>query len=463
MPVKPSQTSSAASEHSESTEPLAISGEQTATLPSPRSILVNIGALLSGTATARVLSALALALTARQIGPEQLGAFVASLALLRIASVVFSLGMDGWLLRYGGASEEPTVLPASSTAVLAVKLVLGGLWVLGVAWLLPRINGLLFAPPVVLLVALIVWLDEVANAAWSIFKTALRNDLILWLLTGTQLLVLCGVLLLMLFEVEQLLPFLAARLVATALGCCWTLFMIRRVVGLANPLPLLRPLLRQTLPFAASMLLTMIYARADVAIIGGWLGREQAGLYAPAATITTALFLLPAAIYGVVLPVLSRISSQLTTNSAARQRFPDTARQALLGSTAVGLLLTLGLALVAHPLIEFVYGDEFAVGNNLPGTVLVTLSLILLLRCVSFVLAAVIVAADRQRQRVVVQGVAALFNVGVNLLLITRFGGGIVDVAIVYVLTEALLMLGYGALAWRWWRQVTTLPGPSAA
>ncbi|RME42302.1 MAG: hypothetical protein D6791_18060, partial [Chloroflexi bacterium] len=60
-------------------------------------------------------------------------------------------------------------------------------------------------------------------------------------------------------------------------------------------------------------------------------------------------------------------------------------------------------------------------------------------------LAAGLVALDYQTRRVLVQILAAGFNVIANLWVLQR-GGGIYGVAWVFVCTECLLALGYGWL-----------------
>ena len=61
--------------------------------------------------------------------------------------------------------------------------------------------------------------------------------------------------------------------------------------------------------------------------------------------------------------------------------------------------------------------------------------------------AAMLVAVGWQSRRVVAQAVAAALNIGLNLLVIQRYG--IVSVALVYVITEWVLLGGYLLLLWR--------------
>ncbi|MBK9052239.1 MAG: polysaccharide biosynthesis C-terminal domain-containing protein [Chloroflexi bacterium] len=74
-----------------------------------------------------------------------------------------------------------------------------------------------------------------------------------------------------------------------------------------------------------------------------------------------------------------------------------------------------------------------------------------LLHRLNFALGAVLTSGGRQSPRTKVQIAAAIFNVCANLLIIQPYG--IIGVAIVYVLTELILTVGYLAIAWPLVRQ----------
>jgi O-antigen/teichoic acid export membrane protein len=200
----------------------------------------------------------------------------------------------------------------------------------------------------------------------------------------------------------------------------------------------MRPVLRSTAVFGVSEGLAIIYERADVAIIGYWLGKTAAGLYAPAVSLMTTLFLIPQAIYEVMLPVTSETYAR---NPLLIRR---QAYRIILLSTALGIGMGLGLAVIARPLVWLVYGREYAIS----GELLTILSAILVLKSVSFAVAAVLTAVGWQNRRVIVQAVAAALNIGLNMALIQTVG--LPGVAYVYVLTEAVLMVGYLLFYLRW-------------
>jgi O-antigen/teichoic acid export membrane protein len=137
----------------------------------------------------------------------------------------------------------------------------------------------------------------------------------------------------------------------------------------------------------------------------------------------------------VAVPVLSN----LYQNNPGQAR--KTTRRFLALSLALGLLLTIGIW-TAAPLAVYLLGPAFE------GSVIILriLSLVLIFKSGSFVMAASILATNQQAKRTLVQAVAAAFNIGANLMVAAWLG--ISGVAWVYVLTEVILLTGYAWIVW---------------
>lgn len=406
-------------------------------IPSTRRILANVGTLLSGTAVARVFSALTAIIIARQLGPGVFGQYAASLSLTRLTAVLFSLGLDGWLLRNGG--RDTRRLGAIGTACLSLKVSLGVIWLLGIMLAAPHLDQDAFPASLICLGALSIWLEELANTVWTTFKSVLKNNVTLRLMVGSQALLLLITSVLAMTGMKEAHGYLVGRAAVSAVNSAVALIIMARVFGMRLKFTDVRRALKETLPFGASIALATIYGQADVAIVARWLGKTAAGLYSPAISLTTAFFLIPAAIYGVMLPVLSQ--RYLESHELVRR----TSTRLVAWTAALGGALGGGMALIARPLVHFLYGSEFATSSD----VLVMLSGVLALKCLSFSLAAIVVAVGWQNRRVVVQALSATVNIALNVLIVQTLG--IMGVAKVYVLSEAILVFGYMMLV-VWWR-----------
>ena len=132
-----------------------------------RDITQNFVALLSASTIERVFLAVTVMIVARQVGPADFGPYAASFALTRILAVAFSLGLDTWLLRNGFREGDYSQLTKHSTSCLTIKLILGAFWLAAMLALTTFLNPEIFPPLFILLCALTVLFEEVANTVWT--------------------------------------------------------------------------------------------------------------------------------------------------------------------------------------------------------------------------------------------------------------------------------------------------------
>jgi len=392
-------------------------------------VIANILTLFSGTTVARVLSAVTLMVIARQVGPDAFGQYTASMALVGLTSIFFSLGLDGWLLYEGGRKADE--LNVRFTSALCLKVLLGIVWLAGLWVSAPRLNPSSFPWNLILLGSLSVWMEELARITWSAFKACLRNDLTFILMTGLQGVFFGTTLWLVIQHVGDPGSYLAGRLLATFLGAGASILLVIRRLGSRLHPEMFRATLRGTLPFAASLALATIYGRADLTIVANELGKTGASVYGPAIAFTNALFLIPTAIYGVMVPVLSR------SHGEEREGVKWMSVWLVAGTALLGLGMGSAQALLSRPLVLLIYGAPFEASAD----VLAILGGVLALRYPNMALAAVLVAVGWQMPRVAAQALPAALNVILNLLIVQQLG--VMGVAKVYVLTEAVLFLGY--------------------
>lgn len=403
-----------------------------------RPAVVNASTLFSGTAVARVLSAFVIFIVARQLGLEQFGVYTAAWSLAKLTSFAFSLGLDSWLLR--GAQGNESFVGRSTGAALALKAGLGIIWLVLIAILAPYLSQETFPTSLLVFSAISVWFEEVGITALASFKASLRNKVTVWLLISSQLILLLVTVVLAWSGIESATIYLGARAVATGIGTFISLFFVFRYFSVELHLSDLPDTLRETFSFGISHGLSVIYGKADITIIAYFLGSTAAGVYSPASTLMATLFLVPTAVYEVMLPVFSRMRVE------DEPQIPKKSFQLILLSMGLGMVLGVGLAVIAYPLVWLLYSPEFLASAPL----LVILSNILLFKCISFALAAILAAVGWQGKRVWIQLAASVLNIGLNLLVVR--GYGIVGVAYVYVLTEFLLMVGYLFLLLLWQR-----------
>lgn len=407
-----------------------------------KKVVTNIGTLFFGSVVARILSALTIFIIARKLGPEEFGLYVASLSLAKLTSVFFSLGLDSWLLKNGRQSN----VSQAATASLVLKISLGSIWLFLISIFIALWNSEAFPLSLFFLSALSWWFEELINSILSAFKSILLNNITIMLLIGTQGGLLLVTLVLAGLGEENILLYLFGRVFVTGVSCIIALYFLVRFIGRGTiNIAYLKNVLRDTLPFGLSHGLAIIYERADITIVAYALGTTAAGIYAPAISLMTTLYMVPLAIYDVMLPYISNVYIERPSR-LKRLTFQTVSVSALLGM-GMGMIM----AIFAYPLVWLVYGIEF----NGSSSVLINLSPILILKSISFALAAVLAAVGWQSKRVVVQAVAAIVNVSLNLFLIGIYG--LVSVAFIFLISESLLMLGYLFLTLHWQNQHAAL------
>jgi O-antigen/teichoic acid export membrane protein len=414
-------------------------------MPSSRSAKSGIAALFrqfavlgSGAVLTQGLNLLTTIVLARHLAPQAYGTFVATYATAGLTAVLFNWGLDSWLLRKGAAHPAPAQLAGS---LLAIKVELGLAWAVAVTIALPALKPDVFLLPVAALGALDVWCDSLLNIQLTSLNLARRAGAMSALSILSRGLRLAGTLALIAAGVQGVAPFVAARLAATLAVLAIALRLARPVVR-RDPPAVQAAIVRQSASFALADLLSLIYLQVDVALLTFLLGDARAvGLYGTASGVVGALFVIPNAAYLVALPALVRL-----LNGQDRGRFWRAAAATMLASAGLGAVLWLSAFAGGGAAVALLLGENYAES----GQLLAALSPILLFKSISFGAAAVLVAADWQRYRVVVQAAATAANIGLNLLVIPRWGAW--GSAWVYVASEAMLACGYVWLALRWRR-----------
>jgi O-antigen/teichoic acid export membrane protein len=104
-----------------------------------------------------------------------------------------------------------------------------------------------------------------------------------------------------------------AHVIASLLGSCafvgvlWTWRVRARVSGLLRRG---RTVLRESLPFAITGMVTILYSRMDLLVLARWQGDLAAGLYSAAYRVWEALGMIPSSALDALFPELSRVSAK---------------------------------------------------------------------------------------------------------------------------------------------------------
>jgi O-antigen/teichoic acid export membrane protein len=391
-------------------------------------IVGNIATLLSGSIVAQGMTAFALLITARQLKVDGYGQYTACITLTSMLSIIFSLGLDVWLLREGG--RAPSRIAEIAGSVLSIKALIGLIWILGLWFIVPFFNQQSFPTTLLHWSVILLWSDTLLATCLTTFKSVLQTKTPAILEASADAIWFGLTLLLISLRMQQAEVYLRIRVLVSILALGITFIFLFRRFGLRFNLSIIRQAITEAFPFATSDFLSMINMRGDVVIVSLILGKTATGIYSPAVGLVNMAFLVPLAVYLVMVPVLSNLYNHHSQQAA----------KTAIRTIALSLMLGVGLTIVfilGSPLVVLVLGQSYTGSIQ----ILKILSWVLLFKCGSYAMAAILVATDQQINRTNIQIIAALSNIVLNLIAVTWLG--IQGVAYIYVLTEMILFGGY--------------------
>lgn len=174
-----------------------------------------------------------------------------------------------------------------------------------------------------------------------------------------------------------------------------------------------RKLLNDSWPLLVTSLAIGVYSRIDKILLGNMVGKETVGMYSAAVVFVEVWYFVSAIIASSVFPLVIR-SSQNQSTQVYRQRmqyFYD-------GMAAIGYIITVPLVVFSHFLVTLVYGDAYAPA----GPILAVYALSLVFTYLGVARGKWLVTENMNRVYMYTVVLGAIVNIGLNYILIPRFG-----------------------------------------
>jgi O-antigen/teichoic acid export membrane protein len=400
--------------------------------------LVNVGAFGIAAALGQFMMMLFTFLLARRVGPVSYGFYFSSFSLLFLTSILFNNGLDTWLLNQ---KLNETELHETYSQIVTVKTIGGIVWAALVVVIAPLIRPDVYLRILLLINAVDIWTDAVFMSSLAVLNIQgkVKEYSISLILSRTFKLL--SLLMLMFLGTEEVIPYAIGRAFISILVATVALCRLKpRIIPIRFPALLNK--LKSSRFFALSDFLATIYMQIDITLLNLMVGSFQVGVYSPASSMINALFVLPTAVHLYTLPLLTRYYYD------DPPKFVKFAKNINFLTLILGLILCLGVYLLGGWLIVRILGTDYEATSR----IIVVLSPILLMKSLEFGFASIIVAGGAQKKRVMPQIFASFVNVLFNLILIPRFG--IVGAAKTYLISESILMLWYGWIAYATFRNV---------
>jgi len=171
-------------------------------------------------------------------------------------------------------------------------------------------------------------------------------------------------------------------------------------------------LLKLALPLGLVFILNNIYFKIDSQMLYLLSTTRDAGLYGIAYRLLETTLFISAFVVAAITPSLSRT---IGSNTKVAQNLVSRAFEILL---AAGLLLFVSLSIFAKPIIVFISDTSYIEGAR----AVPMLAAVVALMYVNGLFGQILIAADRRKILVTFSIILVLFNIGLNLILIPRYG-----------------------------------------
>lgn len=190
------------------------------------------------------------------------------------------------------------------------------------------------------------------------------------------------------------------------------------------------------LPYGLALVLNMVYFRIDSIMLLFLRGPSEVGLYGVPMRVLEILSVIPVYFMNSVLPVLSKA---LQDGKEKVERILQMSFDFLLMAS---LPIVMGIHLLAYPIIFIIASPEFLsrLDEGFYGSdiALKILTLAMAFSFINSLFTYAIVAVNKQSLLLWINGFAAIFNIGANLIVIPMFGFR--GSAVMTVATEALIL-----------------------
>jgi len=382
------------------------------------------------TTVSQVLMMVYSLLLARYFGPEISGGYTAVYSLTSLTSIAFSLGLDNWLLRNAVLSQKPS---SALGGVIKIKTISGVIWGVLLFFIAVTVRPDLYSPNLLIICIIDVWFDSVFHSILTIFnvqRKVKKYSLFLIFSRATKLL---SLLILIILKDQNILHFAFWRGFTSFIFVVLLLVVFRPDMGRDDEFSFSN-VLSQSRSFALSEILATIYMQMDVVILANTRGSTATGIYSPALNLINALFVVPSALYSYFMPSLTK------KHETDKQKFVSMSKQVIKILLILGVGLTLGVVVVGKPLANFLLGEKFYES----GRLMELMSPILIMKSLEFGFVSIIVAMNKQSDRLLPQTIGALANIGLNIMLIPKYGE--TGAAFVYLITEAIIFVSYGII-----------------
>ncbi len=359
------------------------------------------------------LGLLSLALITRYLGQDSFGEYTTVITYLTIFAVIADFGLTLVTVQMISGQKEPEEERKILNNLFSFRLV--------------SIISLLLLSPVFLIFlpySAAIKLGVVITAAYFIFPAL--TQIIIGLLQKklsmdraalaevlSRLVLILGIILVWKIN-AGLNGILLATLASGAASFIFHYCFARKFAALrlAWDFSLWKEIIRRSWPLAVTVILNLIYLRADIIFLSLFKSSGEVGLYGAAYRVVDVLTTIPFMFAGLILPILA--TAWLENNQAY---FHKVLQRAFDFMAILALPLVIGGLMLAEPVMIAVAGEEFKNSGAILGMLIVAVSAIFL----GTIFSHAVIALDKQKKLIGFYAFTSATSLIAYLILIPRF------------------------------------------
>ncbi|MDO8626119.1 MAG: oligosaccharide flippase family protein [Candidatus Magasanikbacteria bacterium] len=406
-------------------------------------IAKNTALQIGGKIISTALGLLAIAIMTRSLGALQFGWYATAIGFVQFVGIMADFGFAVTISNIMAEPrfEKRAVLNTLFTWRLITAVVIHGLAALvflffPYSWLVKQ-------------AVLIISLSFLAISLNNVFIGYCRAELKLWHATVADVLgrvILVGAVLAVAYTQTGFLPMIGATAAAALATVSYLYFKIGEVKLEINR-EISRDMFTKMWPTALAVMFNAVYLQGDRVILPLYTSQINVGLYSASYRVLDVVIQLSAILMGIVMPLI--------TYSFARGEMANLRSRYQLALDWLALLLlpiTVGMYVVAEPLIRFIASAEFSGAAYMMRG----LSISIVGTCFGMVFGHVALAINRQKQALWIYGSDAILSLIGYFIFIPRFGvAGAIGVTIfseIYAgVLLMILVIYYSGLVPKFW------------
>lgn len=370
--------------------------------------------LTAGGVFARLIKAVMLLYIARVLGTEGYGVFAYALSVAAFFTIFSDFGLSMLLMRELGEKNAEQKKRIFSVA-LTLKVITIVLSVVIAIWGIPLFTNIAEIGALTVLIALILTFDGLQMFMIGILRAQGRMRTEAKLIVFNNLCLTTLVITALVLGAETRL-LMTSYAIGSGIGAIIATFTVREYFKNAFAYfdaRLIRPLIKNALPLAAAGVMGALMTNMDAIMIGWFRTAHELGLYGAVSRIVQMLYMIPSFLALSAFPIINQLIRE--GNNEKTRAINEQAAIALL---AISLPLFIGGAVIAQPLIKWLFGSAFT-----EATLALTLLLITLpITFVGSVASYATLAYGKQSIFVPAMLMGLSANIGLNIALIPPHG-----------------------------------------